>query len=227
MNTIPWYESRVLQQQIVQLLVAALTLFGVASDEINLEDTAGLIFGGITGAVALWTFMTRLFHPHPPITQSQVDATEARVAKEAIARKQGGYARNGLVATLLVVGLALLATGTVLAVHGCTGSGTREAYKQADNVGEQAYVLAEHYATLIEQAAILKAKPTTPLSAISKMQEADRVAKPVVLRLKSLRDAYVATKNADTEAQLQLAVNQAVLAVADLVRAVNTARGGA
>lgn len=216
MNTIPWYQSAVLRQQIVQLLIAALALFGVASDDINLDAMVGGLLAGGAGLTALWTIITRVYKPHPPITESAAQAHRQLLAK------QGGYTRPFMLAMLLALGLTSLSL-----LPGCAGSGTRAAYSEAQNVSEQAYVLAEHYATLVEQAANLKEKPTTPAAAISKMQAADRAAKPVVQRLKTVRDAYVAVKSAQTEAELQLAVNQAVLVIADLVRAVQTAKAGA
>lgn len=213
MNTIPWYQSSILRQQIVQMIVAVLTLFGVATGDFDLNATTGAIFGGVAGVTALWTFITRLYKAHRPITEDAAIKTQAMI-------RQGGFARP-----LALVMLAICALTPLALLPGCAGSGTRAAYSQAQNVGEQAYVLAEQYAALVEQAAILKAKPTTPTSVITRMQQADQVAKPLVLRLKTLRDAYAATKNATTEAELQLAVNNAVLAVAELVRAVQSARG--
>lgn len=111
----------------------------------------------------------------------------------------------------------------VVSVTAC--SGVSAAYKAAENPGELAYVLLEHYAALVKAAADLAEKPTTPASAIQAMQRADATAKPVVLKLRPLREAYIATKSATSEADLQLATNQAVLAIADLVRAINIARG--
>lgn len=216
METIPWYRSTILRQQIVQLIVAALTLIGVSTDQYDIDGTVGLLLGGVTGAMAVWTMLSRLYRPNLPITEESAGQLQAAV------KKQGGFARPFVLAILL--GLAVIALPLVSA---CTGSGTRAAYTEAKGLDEQAYVLAEHYASLVEQAAVLKAKPTTPAIAVARMQQADQVAKPLVLRLRPLRNAYVAAKNATTEAELQLALSQAVLAIADLVRAVQTAKAGA
>lgn len=124
-----------------------------------------------------------------------------------------------LLALLFVLGM-----GVPMIMQGCTE--VRSAYRAAENPGELAYVLAEHYAGLVKAAADLAAKPTTPITAIGAMQRADAKAKPIVLQLRPLRDSYIATKSARTEAELQEATNRAVLAIADLVRAINTARGG-
>ncbi len=111
----------------------------------------------------------------------------------------------------------------VVGINGCTE--TRAAYKAADNPAELAYVLAEQYSALVKSAADLAQKPTTPGTAILAMQKADAAAKPIVLQLRPLRDAYLATKSATTEAELQAAADRAVLAIADLLRAVDAARG--
>jgi hypothetical protein len=214
-NTIPWYQSSILRQQIVQLIVAALTIFGVSSGDFDINGTVGLVFGGITGVTAVWTFITRLYKVHRPITQVAAE-------KHMALNSQRGFARP-----LALLMLSLCACSSLALLPACAGSGTRAAYSEAKTVSEQAYVLAEQYAALVEQAANLKEKPTTPTSAIARMQKADQAAKPVVLKLKTVRDAYVAAKSAQTEAELQVAINNAVLVVADLVRAVQSARGGA
>jgi hypothetical protein len=117
-----------------------------------------------------------------------------------------------LIAAVLVLGL-------------CACQHTQEAYKAADSPDEYAYVLREHYASLVHQAADLKEKPTTPREAVEVMQQAELAARPVVDTLRPLRDAYIAGKTAETEAQLQAAINSAVLLIADLVRAVRKASG--
>lgn len=125
---------------------------------------------------------------------------------------------------LLVVlfGLGMLTPVTV-GLYGCTE--LRSAYQAAETPAELAYVLAEHYAGLVKAAADLAQKPTTPANVIAALQVADAKAKPVVAQLRPLRDAYLATRSAESEAELQAATDRAVLAIADLVRAVNNARG--
>jgi hypothetical protein len=108
-------------------------------------------------------------------------------------------------------------------VVGCTAA--TSAYKAADNPSELAYVLLENYAALVKAAADLSEKATTPASAVTAMQQADAKAKPVMLQLRPLRDAYVASKSANSEEELQAASNRAVLAIADFVRAIQAARG--
>lgn len=121
----------------------------------------------------------------------------------------------------LLAGVLLLCVLAPLA--GCQH--TKAAYKAADDPGEYAYVLTEHYASLVHEAAELRNKPSTPTAAINAMQKADNAAFPVIERLRSLRGAYVQVRDAKTEAELQAATDEAVRVLADLIRAVAEARG--
>jgi len=112
----------------------------------------------------------------------------------------------------------------LLSLIGCAG--TKAAYQQAQSPDEYAYVMAEHYSSLVRQAADLKERPSTPASAIAAMQRAELAARPLVAPLRPLRDAYIAGRSAQSELELQRAIDAAVLAIADLVRQVQMARGG-
>jgi hypothetical protein len=133
------------------------------------------------------------------------------------AQGQGGFVRLSILALLLAGALAMIA------LSGCMH--TRDAYRSAETPDEYAYVLAEHYSVLVREAADLAARPSTPDSAVRAMQRADMVARPAVLQLRHLRDAYLDVRTAETEAELQEAINRAVLLIAELVRAVRGARG--
>lgn len=212
MNTIPWYQSAILRQQIVQLLTAALLLFGVSSDAIDVDQTTGLIFGGVAGLTAVWTFLTRLYKPTPPIT------AEAQLKTEALVKRQGGYTRVLVLAVLLGICAPIL-----VIAPGCVG--TRSAYAEAHSLDQYAFVLTEHYAALLKQAADLRGKPSTPANAIAALQKADSFAAPAVKKLRGLADAYLTTKSAQSESELQAAVNAAVLTLADFVRTIRAAAG--
>lgn len=120
--------------------------------------------------------------------------------------------RSLMIAAVLCIGLSA-----------CTH--TREAYKVADTPDEYAYVLAEHYASLVKEAADLKEKPSTPAEAVSLMQRAELTARPVIKSLRSLRTAYLAAKTSASEAELQEEINKAVLLIAEMVRTVRGAAG--
>jgi hypothetical protein len=128
---------------------------------------------------------------------------------------------------------ALAALGPLLALTGCAG--TRDAYKAAETPEEYAYVLTEHYAGLLNQSANLAALPTTPESAKTAMKKAsaevqkiisgDATAVPRVPGIKELVANYKQVRNAQTQAELQAAVDQLVLKLADLVRSYKAAGG--
>lgn len=128
-----------------------------------------------------------------------------------------------------------LAALLVLAVAFAAGcAGTKAAYTEADTLDEYAYVITEHYASLLREAANLKEKPTTPAAAVEAMQRADMAlhlvivgnsnAVPAVPGLAELAATYQRLKDAKSEAELQEAVNTAILRIADLQRAVKAAR---
>ena len=123
---------------------------------------------------------------------------------------------GALVAAALAVGM--------FAASGCAG--TKAAYNAADTLEERAYVVTEHYAAVVHQAADLKDKGVLKGAALAKAREAETVAQPVVLSLGDLVKKYNAAKSAETEVALQSALDEAVRALADLVRIVKAAAGG-
>jgi hypothetical protein len=111
------------------------------------------------------------------------------------------------------------------AVAGCEG--TRLAYSEAQTIDEKAYVVIEHYAALVREAANLAENPNTPPEAIKAMKKADAAATPVILRVRNLHDARLDAGSAGNAEALQMAVNDAVAVIADMIRAVKQARGEA
>ncbi len=216
MHTIPLLDSQVIRAALlalVGLIGLILSFFGVdeALFGAKAERVVEALLLVLTTGSVLWAAYARATKPTPPIT-------ETAAAKTAeMERQQGGYARPAMLGVLLAVCLV------GLTVSGCTG--TRAAYKAAKSPDAVAYVVAEQYAVSVKQAADLAALPTTPRSAVVAMQSADRTARPLVEKLLPLRNAYLASKSAANEAQLQVAVNSAVVAVADLILSVKRARG--
>ncbi len=130
---------------------------------------------------------------------------------------QRGFARLSILAAL--AGIVL----TGLALGACTS--TKAAYKEAQSPDEYAYVVAEHYSVLVNEAADFAALATTPESVKAALKAADARAKPLVLKLRGLAATYVAAKTADNQEALQTALNAAVLAVADFIRTLRAAQG--
>lgn len=121
---------------------------------------------------------------------------------------------------------------TLIAVVGCAG--TQSAYNAAKTLPDTAYVVAEHYSAVLKEAADLKASGNLPASAVRVMQQADARVKPLIIGdpttvpatpgLKQLADSYKATQDAKTQEELQLAIDNAVVALSDLMKAVSAAR---
>jgi len=196
----PWYQSLTMKALIVSALTHLLVVLGVA-DDIASKSVTDFVEGAL---------------PFVGLISDAIAAYGRARAKAPLAASKTDAARSLVVLAMLAPVLAVLMTG-------CTG--TQAAYKEAQGVDEQAYVAVEHYASLLREANELKGKATTPGQAIVAMQTAAAKAQPVVMRVKDLRDAYAKVRNAENEAQLQEAVDEAILLIADLVRSVNQARG--
>lgn len=171
-------------------------------------------------------------------TQERVADAKVEVAKAMETAmhtpppKSGGFARLGV---LLLIGL--LGLGSLSFVSGCVG--TREAYSVArqspsdDRFANTAYVVTEHYAAVVHEAADLREAPGTPQAAIDAMREADTIVKAIIKgdpnkdvpSLQSLVDKYQRLRTAETEADLQAALNDAIRELSNFSRAVKAARG--
>ena len=108
------------------------------------------------------------------------------------------------------------------AATACTG--VRSAYKAAETPDQMAYIVTEHYAALVKEAADLKEAGTLTGPALAKVQAADNAARPVVLQLGPIAQAYKASKSAENEQALQQALDKAVLAVSNLITTLKGAR---
>jgi hypothetical protein len=121
--------------------------------------------------------------------------------------------------TLLFTRALMVAAFVVgsFATSGCAG--TKAAYDAADTLEERAFVATEHYSAVITQAADLKDRGALKGEALTKVREIESVARPVILKLGPLVQNFKAAHDAESEVALQRALDDAVLAIADLVRA--------
>lgn len=211
MQAIPWYKSPVYIGLVVSLLTSLVNLLNlqdvISVDVIN--DTVATFFtfvGLVAAAVGEWK---RRKSDIQPIALT-----------ESSAKRQSTIIRGFMLAVMI----GFLAP-IVVTMSGC--GHTRAAYQAAQSPEEYAFVLLEHYTSLVKQAADLKERPTTPKVAIEKMQQAELAARPFIAKLRPLRDAYVAAATAENEIELQSAINEAVMVIADLIRAVQEAGGNA
>lgn len=241
MEVLPWYKSRIVLQQIASFIATALVLFKIKTD-VDIEQTVLLIGAGFGALMSLFTLFYRLFKPAPNLTQTAVAkeielVTAAKIPPSPIARplnQQSGSFTVDFIVAILFCGACMLAGS---ALTGCVS--TRDAYKAAPLHGEAivdtAYVFAEHYDAVLEQAVALKQSGHALPTAITVIQEADRRAKPLILGnpdttpatpgLRQFAATYTALHDAKSEADLQKAVNDAAIALSDLINAVNAAKG--
>jgi len=119
--------------------------------------------------------------------------------------------------------LVLFCTMSVMA--GCTTTGTQWAYSEAKTVDERAYVMLEHYAALVKEAADLAGKPNTPPEVIEAMKKADAIAMPAIRRLRDMRDAWLSSGNEENTEALQAAVDDAIAVIASMIRTMEQVRG--
>lgn len=206
MQTIPWYQSNTLRGLLVAVVAFALNLAGLDQQFPDAGQYVDKALDLVTLSAMVFAAWARTRQATPPISQAAVDAT---------------IERNQTLRSPALVGVIAIVL-TAMTLSACTH--TREAYREAASVDETAYVLAEHYAALVHEAANLAEKPSTPAAAVDAMRRAELAARPAVFALRDLRDAYVAARSAENEAALQAAVNRAVQVIADLVRAVQAAR---
>lgn len=121
----------------------------------------------------------------------------------------------------------LAVVALAVGVFGATGcAGTKAAYNAADTLEDRAYVVTEHYSAVVKQAADLKDLGVLKGNALAQAREIETVAQPVVLSLGDLVAKYNAAKSAETEVALQSALDDAVRALAGLVRVVKAAATG-
>lgn len=241
MQSIPWYQSAILRQQVVQILLAGFGLFHVAVG-IDLDAWVAAVFTAAGGGVAIWTIITRLVKPAPNLTAK----AEAKEQQLVAAGKLKGFARPSMLLILAIIGLV----GVMLS--GCTGTGA--AYKAAEAAREQsgsleatAYVVTRHYRNLLREAADLKEAGSLAPSIVLQLQAAERATTPLFIGdvehgVPSLRDlaktyddalaafnaartAETAKAIADANRELQAALSKATIQLAGFLRALEAARG--
>lgn len=231
METIPWYKSAIIRQQIVQLLIAGTAFFGITSTDIDWDATVGAIFAGVAALTAVWTIITRIFKPAPNMSSTAAVKEQDLVRKGEIPNPNGvrGFALPQLLGALL---LAASLTVVLVGATGCTG--TRAAYSEADTLPDRAYVALEQYFAVLKEWKGIVTNPATPEDVREALKAAELKATPVFLgdpeatpprpSIRKLASLYQATQNAQNATELQTAVNDAVRALTDFSDAVKAAR---
>lgn len=133
-----------------------------------------------------------------------------------------------------LIGLASLSVVTVvfLLLGGCAS--TKAAYQTAETLQDRAYVLTEHYAALVHEAADLKDQGNLPPEAVKALRDAANASAPFVLgnpnadppvpSLRDLAKAYEGVASAENKDALQLALTSAIRQVASFIKALRAAQ---
>src|SRR5687767_10359580 len=160
--TIPWYQSAIIRQQIAQVVVALTALFGVNLGGLDVDATLVSVFAGIAAVIAVWTTVTRIFKPAPNLSATAVRKEVAMVkAGDIPPSPTGPGTQRGFFRAALLACVALASAGVALvSMSGCAG--TKAAYGAADSLPDTAYVVAEHYAAVVKEAADIAQSPSTP-----------------------------------------------------------------
>jgi len=114
----------------------------------------------------------------------------------------------------------------ILAMTALVGAcaGTSSAYRAAEGLEEKAYVVGEHYYALVREGNDLKNRGILSGSQLDRAQDLVRSTRPVILELANAAEAYALVKDADTQADLERALNNAAIAVSRLVDTIKAVR---
>lgn len=104
MEKIPWYQSAIVRQQVVMILVGLAGVLKLTTD-IDIDATVTALFAAVAAVVPVWTLITRLTKPHPPLTDGAAlkeDAVQKQLTAQA--SRQGGFVRGAMIGVLLAFG---------------------------------------------------------------------------------------------------------------------------
>lgn len=127
MEKIPWYQSAIVRQQIVMILVGLVGVFKISTD-VDIDATVTAVLAGIAAVVPVFTLVARLIKANPPLTDTAA-ANEVRVQEELVAAKatevpagpsnEAGFVRASMLALLFTFGVV----ATVVITPGCAAIG--------------------------------------------------------------------------------------------------------
>ena len=104
-GNIPWYQSAIIRQQVVLLIVSTLGLLGVTT-EIDWDATVTVIFAAVAALIPIYTIVTRLFKPSPNLTAT-ASAKEKELVARGVIKKEGGFASPALLVMLAISALSI------------------------------------------------------------------------------------------------------------------------
>ena len=199
----------------------AVVFFGV--DETTFNDTAEKLIGAIGSFVAIglpiiWAIADRLWKPTPPMTQTAIDATKAREVKLVATgdSSPGVLVKLPWHALLTSLGTALLVLGS-LGLMGCQG--VFGAYQAAEDLEDTAFVIAEHYDSLVQEGIDLRDNGVLVGENLNKAQAIELRVRPLILALNTAKETYEAVQSAENAEALQAAISKAAKELSDLINA--------
>lgn len=217
MEQIKWYESTTLRALLLAFVSQVIVWTGAA--ETLPTGAATLVVDAVLQVVAIvatgYAAWARANRANPPITDTAMRKTEERQSGEVkeAQQSQGGFARPLMLAVLLAASVPVF-----VGLHGCAS--TQSAYKEADSFTEQVFVVLSHWESLQDEAIRILEAPTGVDPAIAQaIRAADAAGTPVMAELAAAEATWSAVRDAKTEAELQIALDNAVKRLAELLRA--------
>lgn len=161
MDTIPWYQSAIIRQQIAQIVVALTALLGVNLGGLDVDATLVSIFAGIAAVVAVWTMVTRILKPAPNLSVTAIKKEVELVADRKIPPSptgpgsQRGFFRTSV--AVMILALGSLATVAVVGLPGCVANPHKTAQtveQHADAIYGEVTILKEQGARILQDASV-------------------------------------------------------------------------
>jgi hypothetical protein len=112
---------------------------------------------------------------------------------------------------IFIVAMFVMAAVTISSCVG-TKAAYRAAAESEDPLHNTAIVVSEHFNALQKEAVAI-AESGVAQSWVDRMAAAEKAARPTVLDLRRLDEIYIAARTAETQAELQAALNSAALLV--------------
>lgn len=226
----PWYASEVAVRgviaggaQIVSLILRALSRYTELSITSDMVDA---VTADVLQAVAvLFTILAIIKRKDSPIQPLTLTASSAaskahtsQLNPLTLQQKQGGFVRPLMLAVLMATSIV------ALPLTGC--SQTARAVRNADTPADYALIFLAGYDSALKTSNDLRASGRLTGSDLERVRALELKAYTFIKPIPALQSAYEATRSASDAAALQKAVDDAILAAAEFVRAVQSAAKG-
>jgi hypothetical protein len=120
------------------------------------------------------------------------------------------------------MGIVAIVLASAVLASGCTG--TKDAYQAAAGPGQNAKVVAEHYYALVKEANNLKKSGILVGDGLARAQQLVRETRASIDILAAAAYTYELVQNATNQAELEVAIAQAAIAVSRLIDIIKAAR---